>query len=108
MNEIWAGFNPVTEKMVQYPDGTTKRIPTPAAVQVLRMMEPTEAEMEADQVFASRIARARQLAAMGEIVDTQIDVWGWGAANTYKLRRTYGKMSVPDVAGMVMILTPPE
>jgi hypothetical protein len=106
MSDFWNGFDPETERAYQGPDGPV-RVKTHPAVALLRTMEPTDAEVESGKVFDSRIARAKELAANGHIVDVQIDVWGWGAANTYRLRRMYGASSVADVSGIVRILTPP-
>jgi hypothetical protein len=43
----------------------------------------------------------------GTFDGAQIDVWGWGAENTMRLRRLYGKTTVPDAFGTIQILVPP-
>jgi hypothetical protein len=106
MSDFWNGFDPETERAYQGPDGPA-RVKVAPAVVLLRTIEPTDSEMERGVPFEGRIARAKELAANGHIVDVQIDVWGWGAANTYKLRRMYGYSSVADVSGTVRILTLP-
>ena len=76
----------------------------PKEVQEIAFIEPSEG---ADP-FAARVERAKQLAGKGHVIDAQIDVWGWGAENTMRLRRLYGKTQVPDAFGTVQILVPPE
>ena len=108
MNEqFWTGFDPETERAYAGPEGPA-RVKVSPQVLLLRTMEPTDGEIERGVPFESRIVRARELAANGHIIDVPIDVWGWGAAKTYKLRRMYGVASVQDVSGQVRILTPPE
>lgn len=104
--EFWQGFDPETERAYEGPDGPF-RVKVAPQVLMIRTMEPTDAEIETGKVFESRINRAKELAANGHVIDVQIDVWGWGAANTYKLRRMYGVSSVPDVSGAQRIMTPP-
>lgn len=105
--DFWNGFNPETERAYVGPDGPT-RVKISAAVLLLRTMEPTDAEVERGEAFASRVKRATELSANGHVIDTQIDVWGWGAENTMKLRRMYGYDSVPDATGRVQILVSPQ
>ena len=106
-NDFWAGFDPETERAYIGPAGPV-RVTVAAAVRMLRTMEPTDEDMDRGDAFGTRKERAVELAAAGHVIDTQIDVWGWGAANTYKLRRIYGYQSVLAAVGNVRILTPPE
>lgn len=96
-------FDPAKHRA--YLDSTGKAVFTviPKEVSEIAYIEPTEG---ADP-FAGRIERAKQLAAKGTVIDTQIDVWGWGAENTMRLRRLYGKTTVPDAFGTIQILVPP-
>ena len=96
-------FNPSTHRAYIGPDGRPVISEIPAEVRMIPFMEPSEG---ADP-FAGRKERAKELAAMGHVIDAQIDVWGWGAENTMRLRRLYGKTSVPDAFGTVQILVPP-
>ena len=104
--EFWAGFDPETERAYMGPTGPVRAKVAPAVL-LLRTMEATEEEMEAGDPFKRRKARAVELSASGHVIDTPIDVWGWGAAGTMKLRRMYGNSSVPDATGRVQILVPP-
>jgi len=97
-------FNPATHRVHIGQDGKPVLATIPAEVRMIAMMEPTEG---ADP-FAGRIERANELAAQGHVIDVPIDVWGWGAENTMRLRRMYGKISVPDALGLIRILVPPE
>ena len=97
-------FNPATHRAHLGKDGTPIIEPIPQAVRMIAYIEPSEG---ADP-FAARVERAKDLAAQGHVIDAQIDVWGWGAENTMRLRRLYGKTQVPDAFGTTMILVPPE
>lgn len=105
--KFWTGFNPETERAFVGPEGY-QRVRVAAEVLALRMMEPTDQDMERGDAFASRKERARELAGRGHVIDTQIDVWGWGAEKTMALRRMYGYKSVPDASGAIQILVPPS
>jgi len=96
-------FDPAKHRA--YLDSNGKAVFTviPREVVEIAYIEPTEG---ADP-FAGRIERAKQLAANGIVIDAQIDVWGWGAENTMRLRRLYGKTMVPDAFGTIQILVPP-
>jgi hypothetical protein len=96
-------FNPAKHRA--YLDNNGKAVFTdiPKEVAEIAFIEPSEG---ADP-FAGRIERAKQLAGQGFVIDTQIDVWGWGAENTMRLRRLYGKTQVPDAFGNIQILVPP-
>ncbi|OYW07898.1 MAG: hypothetical protein B7X34_09935 [Acidobacteriia bacterium 12-62-4] len=96
-------FHPAKHRA--YLDAAGKAVFTdiPKEVSEIAFIEPSEG---ADP-FAARIERAKQLAAKGHVIDAQIDVWGWGAENTMRLRRLYGKTQVPDAFGTVQILVPP-
>jgi hypothetical protein len=96
-------FNPATHRVHIGTDGKPVLAEIPQAVRDIAFIEPSEG---ADP-FAARIERAKELAAKGHVIDTQIDVWGWGAENTMRLRRLYGKTSVPDAFGVLQILVPP-
>jgi hypothetical protein len=98
-------FNPATDRAyIDNTDNTVQFVKIPQAVREIAYIEPSEG---ADP-FAGRIQRAKELAAKGHVIDAQIDVWGWGAENTMRLRRLYGKTSVPDAFGNIQILVPPE
>lgn len=103
---FWDGFDPVKQRAYVGPGGPVI-VDVAAPVLALRYIEPTDAEMERGVPFETRIERAKELAANGHVVDTQIDVWGWGAENTMRLRRMYGYASVPDASGSIRILVPP-
>lgn len=96
-------FDPAKHRA--YLDASGKAVFTeiPQEVRNIAFIEPTES---ADP-FEDRVARAKQLAAKGIVIDTQIDIWGWGAENTMRLRRLYGKSTVPDAFDTVQILVPP-
>lgn len=97
-------YNPETERMFITPEGTVTQ-PIPAAILMIKFIEPTDAEMEKGQPFEGRIARARELAqATGFPIDVPVDVWGWGATNTHKLRKLYGYTTTPDLTGSVRIV----
>jgi len=106
-DEIWRDFNPDTERVYSKPGGPLTRITVPERVIALRSIEPTDEEMAAGDTFGSRNRLAAQYAGEGDIIDTQIDVWGWGAANTYESRRGYGYETVPDCLGRCQIHTMP-
>ena len=96
-------FDPAKQRA--YLDATGKAVfmVIPKEVTEIAYIEPNEG----GDPFANRIERAKQLAAKGIVIDAQIDVWGWGAENTMRLRRMYGKTSVPDAFGTIQILVPP-
>lgn len=105
MSITWPeNFNPATHRAHLGKDGNAIIELIPQAVRDIAYIEPSEG---ADP-FAARIERAKELAAKGHVIDAQIDVWGWGAENTMRLRRLYGKTSVPDAFGTIQILVPPE
>jgi hypothetical protein len=83
--------------------GVTRVYNIAPEVAILAFLEPTEG----GDPFAERAERARQLSAAGHVIDAQVDVWGWGAVNTNRLRRMYGKTHVPDAMGKLQILVPP-
>ena len=104
MNIQWPdNFDPAKHRAHLDANGRPVFTDIPKVVQEIAFIEPSEG---ADP-FAGRIERAKQLAARGYVIDTQIDVWGWGAENTMRLRRLYGKTSVPDAFGTIQILVPP-
>jgi hypothetical protein len=96
-------FNPAKHRA--YLDASGKAVFTeiPREVTEIAFIEPSEG---ADP-FEARVARAKKLAEQGIVIDAQIDIWGWGAENTMRLRRLYGKATVPDAFGTVQILVPP-
>ena len=105
MNINWpAEFNPVNDRAYIDADDKPVFVKIDQAVKDIAYIEPTEG---ADP-FAGRIERAKQLAAQGHVIDAQIDVWSWGAENTMRLRRLYGKTTVPDAFGTIQILVPPS
>ena len=101
--EFPKNFDPSKQRAIRI-GGETKIVDIAPAVLAIPYIEPTEDE----DPFAGRIARAKQLAAKGHVIDTQVDVWGWGAVNTHRLRREYGKLEVPAAFGDAVILTAPE
>ena len=104
MNYEWPeNFNPETHRVHIGQDGKPVLATIPPEVRLIAYIEPGEG---ADP-FAGRKQRAAELAAMGHVIDAQIDVWGWGAENTMRLRRMYGKTRVPDAFGVTEILVPP-
>jgi hypothetical protein len=98
-----ANFDPAKQRAYIGPFGEVVVADIPQAVREIQYIEPSEG---ADP-FAGRVERAKQLAAQGHVIDAQIDVWGWGAENTMRLRRMYGKTMVPDAFGVTFILVPP-
>jgi len=96
-------FDPAKQRAYLDSNGKAVFMAIPREVMEIAYIEPTEG---ADP-FAGRIERAKQLAAKGIVIDAQIDVWGWGAENTMRLRRLYGKSMVPDAFGTIQILVPP-
>ena len=101
--EFPKGFDPSRQRAIRI-GGETKIVDIAPAVLAIPYIEPTEDE----DPFVGRIARAKVLAAKGHVIDTQVDVWGWGAVNTHRLRREYGKTEVPAAFGDAVILTAPE
>ena len=101
--EFPKGFDPSKQRAIRI-GGETKIVDIAPAVLAISFIEPTEDE----EPLAGRIVRAKQLAAKGAIIDTQVDIWGWGAKNTHRLRREYGKLEVPAAFGDAVILTAPE
>ena len=99
-----ANFDVTKQRAVRTPDGVVTIIDIPSTVLAIQFIEPTEDH----NPFAGRIARAKQLAAKGAVIDTQVDIWGWGAKNTHRLRREYGNLEVPAAFGDAVILTAPE
>lgn len=97
-------FDPSKHRAFIGADGNPVFADIPQAVREIAYIEPSEG---ADP-FAGRVERAKELAAKGHVIDVQIDVWGWGAENTMRLRRLYGKTQVPDALGLTQILVPPE
>jgi len=96
-------FNPAKHRAYLDANGKAVFTEIPREEIEIAFIEPAEG----GDPFAPRIERAKQLAAQGCVIDPQIDVWGWGAENTMRLRRLYGKMQVPDAFGTVQILVPP-
>lgn len=96
-------FDPAKQRAFLDANGKPVFVDIPQQVRDIALMEPAEG----GDPFAPRIERAKELAAQGYVIDTQIDVWGWGAENTMRLRRLYGKTQVPDALGMTQILVPP-
>lgn len=107
-NIIWRDFDPDTERVYSADGGAPIWIKIPERVIALRSIVPTDEEVAAGDTFGSRNKLAVQYAMEGDIVDTQIDVWGWGASNTYASRRGYGYETVPDCLGRLRIWTPPD
>ena len=105
--ELWANFDPIKERVYSKGSGEPKRIQIPERVLALRDMVPTDEEMACNDAFGSRNRLAVEYALEGDIIDTQIDVWGWGAENTYDQRRGYGYYTVPDCIGRSLIHTMP-
>ena len=101
--EFPKGFDHAKQRAIRI-GGETKIVDIAPAVLAIPYIEPTEDE----DPFAGRIARAKVLASKGHVIDTQVDVWGWGAVNTHRLRREYGKTEVPAAFGDAVILTAPE
>ena len=99
-----ANFDVEKQRAIRTPDGVVAIIDIPATVLAIPFIEPSEG---ADP-FAGRIERAKRLAAKGAVIDTQVDIWGWGAKNTHRLRREYGNFEVPAAFGDAVILTAPE
>ena len=96
-------FNPQTHRAYLAQDGQPVIAEIPPEVRMIATIEPTEG---ADP-FAGRKERAKELAGMGHVIDAQVDVWGWGAENTMRLRRMHGLRQVPDAFGVTFILVPP-
>lgn len=96
-------FDPAKHRAYLGPNGDPVFIDIPQEVRDIAFIEPSEG---ADP-FAGRIERAKELANRGHVIDVQIDVWSWGAENTMRLRRLYGKTQVPDAFGTIQILVPP-
>jgi hypothetical protein len=107
-DEIWRDFDPITERVYSASGAEPQRIKIPERVIALRDIVPTDEEVEAGDTYGSRNKLAVQYAMEGDIVDTQIDVWGWGAENTYASRRGYGYETVPDCLGKYRIHTMPD
>jgi len=103
MFEFPQNFDPAKQRAVSQNGKTFIQTIAPEVL-AIPMIEPNE---EGDP-FADRSARANQLAAKGHVIDAQVDVWGWGAVKTMRLRRMYGKTEVPDAFGTCSILVPPE
>lgn len=105
MNKVnWPEFfNPETQRAYLDANGNAVFMTIPREVKEIAYIEPSEG---ADP-FEGRVRRATELAVKGIVIDVQIDVWGWGAENTMRLRRMYGKVTVPDAFGKVQILVPP-
>ncbi len=99
-----ANFDVEKQRAVRTPDGVVTIIDISPAVLAIPYIEPTEDH----DPFAGRIACGKQLAAKGAVIDTQVDIYGWGAKNTHRLRRQYGKFEVPAAFGDAVILTAPE
>lgn len=101
-------FNPETERLVVRGLEAPVVIPIPPEVLAIKLIEPTDSEIERGMPFETRVARARELTMLtGFPIDIQIDIWGWGAENTHKLRRLYGVKSVYDMEKSVQIMTAP-
>jgi hypothetical protein len=97
-------FDPSKQRAYLDVNGKPVFVNIPKEVREIAYMEPSEG----GDPFAARNERARELAQQGHVIDTQIDVWGWGAENTMRLRRMYGYKTVPDALGQVQILVSPE
>jgi hypothetical protein len=96
-------FDPSKQRVHLDADGKPILADIPPEVRMIAFIEPSEG---ADP-FAARKERAKELASKGHVIDAQIDVWGWGAENTMRLRRLYGHRQVPDAFGTTFILVPP-
>jgi len=95
-------FSPATHR--GYIDETGGLTVRPIALEVLAipMIEPAES----GEPLQPRIDRAKELSALGHVIDTQIDIWGWGGENTMRLRRLYGCRDVADPFSGTRIITP--
>lgn len=87
-------FNPKTQRKVRGPNGI-EVVDIDPRLFLIPLIEPTDAEMERNTPFETRIIRAKELADEGVIVDLQTDVWGWGIENTNRLRKMFGYKEVP-------------
>lgn len=101
--EFPKNFNPAKQRAYLDASGKVVLVDIDKAVLELAYMEPSEG----GDPFANRVEAAKVLASRGHVIDAQIDVWGWGAENTMRLRRLYGKKMVPDAFGTTQILVPP-
>lgn len=109
-DDLWLNFDQVKERVYSkgpVEGGEKIRITIPQRVLELRDIAPTDEEMAANNPYGTRQMLATQYAAEGDIVDPQIDVWGWGAENTYEDRRRYKYTSTPDIFGRNRIYVPP-
>jgi hypothetical protein len=100
--EFPANFDVATHRAYRK-KGSTKVVVAkiPQAVLNIAMIEPDEG---GGDPFASRARVATRLAGQGHVIDAPVDVWGWGAANTHKLRTIYGREFTPDITGNYEIL----
>ena len=105
--ELWEGFDPATERVAWSFTRGVHRFTVPERVIALRTMTPTDEEVANGQTFKTRTELSLKYAAEGDIIDTEIDTWGWGVEETYDLRRIYNKAQVPDAIGQALIYTPP-
>jgi hypothetical protein len=96
-------FNPNEQRIFIGPDGPVT-IDIPLAVKLIKLMEPTDAEMDRGVPFEFRNQRAQELAREGHVIDVPIDVWGWDGYKTMKLRKMYGYRTVPDALGQIQIV----
>lgn len=106
-DEIWRDFDAETERVYSHAGGEPIRIKIPERVLALRDIVPTDEEVACNDTFGSRNRLAVEYALEGDIIDTQIDIWGWGAESTYASRRGYGYYTVPDCIGKSLIHTKP-
>jgi len=102
--EFPKNFNPANQRVYLDVSGKAVLVNIAKEVKELAYMEPAEG----GDPFANRAEAAKLLAAKGHVIDAQIDVWGWGAENTMRLRRVYGKKTVPDAFGTTQILVSPS
>lgn len=104
--DFWNGFDPTAERAILR-NGQAARVPIPPHVRLLKTVPPTLNAAVTDDPYKDRMDRAAQLATDGHVVDVEIDIYGWPAADAYHLRRLLGVESVASFAGVAQILTPP-
>ncbi len=99
-------FNPSTERLIVRGLEPATLVTIPQAVLDIKLIDPTDDEIERQAPFESRIARAREVSMLtGFPIDIQTDIWGWDAVETHKSRRRYGVRSVYDMERSVQLLT---
>jgi len=70
------------------------------------LFSPRVQQLRNMDIGLEREALAIELALLGEPIDTQIMVWGWGAVLTYGARLTYGYTWVPSLLGTGVPIAP--